>query len=163
MKKLLLLMLPLFFMGCESEDKSVVYNENNTTVIDGVVYDIYEKPIDGLYKIYYPNGSVKMEIESQNGLPEGNGKFYDENSMLIAEGNFVKGSLDGAMRRYYENGKIREELNYEKGILTGLQKSYDEKGNLFMEVEYKAGKAIRGYAIIKDKKVDLSEEELKNF
>ena len=111
----------------------------------------------------YPNGSVKMEIESKDGMPDGSGKFYDENSVLSAEGTFLKGKPEGEMRRYFPDGKLREELKYEKGILNGTQKNFDSEGNLFMEVEYKDGKAVSGYAIIENKRVDLTEDELKNF
>ena len=72
----------LFMLGCKEAEKNEVYNENNTNVINGVVYDIEDKPINGIYKTYYGNGSVKMEMSAQNGLPEGEGRFYDENGNL---------------------------------------------------------------------------------
>lgn len=132
-------------------------------VIEGVVYDIEENPISGIYRMYYPNGSVKMEVESKNGMPNGEGKFYDENDVLSAECNFSKGLLDGAMVRYYPDGKIHEKLNYKEGVLSGKQESYDEKGNVFMEIDYDNGHAVKGYVIIDGKQVDLTAEELKNF
>ena len=54
--------------ACGESDKDEIYNENNTNVVDGIVYDINEKPINGIYKIYYPNGNVKMEVRSKSGI-----------------------------------------------------------------------------------------------
>ena len=65
MKSLLLLSSFFFILGCDDGIKDEIYNENNTTVSGGVVYDTDEQPINGLYRVYYPNGIVKMEIQSK--------------------------------------------------------------------------------------------------
>ena len=80
-----------FLSACGESGTDEIYNENNTNVVEGIVYDINEKPINGTYKIYYPNGNVKMEVKSKNGKPDGLGRFYDEDGNIVFEGNFKNG------------------------------------------------------------------------
>ena len=54
--------------ACGESDRDEIYNENNTNVVNGVVYDINEKPINGIYKIYYANGKVKTESLKVSGV-----------------------------------------------------------------------------------------------
>ena len=149
--------------ACEKSDQVLVYNENNTSVVNGVVYDMHEKPINGLYKIYYPNGVVRMEIESKNGLPNGAGKFYDEEGVLVNQTTFKDGVTDGVLYNYYPDGQVHNELIYVGGVLNGSQKTYDETGELIAEIVYENGKAVSGYTVVDDEKINLTEEELKQL
>lgn len=150
----------VLFSACKEPEKNEIYNENNTTVKDGVVYNIDETPINGLYKTYYPNGTVKMEVYSQNGKPNGLGKFYNEDGTLLYEGTFSDGQPVGTMYHYYRNGKVHNEQNYANGVLHGTQQTYGKKGELLVEVVFDQGKAVSGYAMVNDEKVEFSPEEL---
>ncbi|MDO4162297.1 MAG: hypothetical protein Q4D80_04765 [Pseudomonadota bacterium] len=154
------LFLVCFLTACGESDKGEIYNENNTNVVDGIVYDINEKPINGIYKIYYPNGNVKMEITSRNGRPEGAGRLYDEDGNVLFEGNFQNGRIEGKMLNFYSDGSVRNEMYYEKGIPNGTYKTYNEDGSLAIEVLYDHGKAVGGYAMIQEHKIELSPEDL---
>lgn len=155
-----ILCLFLILTACDDSQRNEIYNENNTTVINGVVYNIDEKPINGIYKIYYTNGNVRMEIESLDGKPDGDGKFYDKNGNLLYQTSFKNGVIDGKMYNYYENGQLHNEMQYKEGILDGRQKTFDEDGNLTVDVEFVNGKAINGCAYIDGRKVDFAPEEL---
>ena len=150
----------LLVSSCDENGKDEIYNENNTSVSGGIVYNIEEKPIDGIYKVYYPDGEVKMEVQSKNGKPNGEGKFYTEDGMLSFQGNFADGKPDGVFYNYYPDGQIHNEMNYKNGIKDGSQKVYDEKGNLIAEVVFENGEPISGYTIIKDEKTALQADEL---
>ncbi len=161
MKNILLFILTICFItGCEKSTDIEVYNENNTSVSNGIVYDIDEKPINGIYRTYYNNGSVKMEMSAQNGVPNGEGKFYDENGNLQYSGTFNQGKITGKFYHYYDDGNIHNELNYDNGIQTGPQLLYDDKGQIQAEVIYKDGKAFSGYVIINGEKTDLDADSL---
>ena len=149
--------------ACKENDNNEIYNENNTSVADGVVYNIDEKPINGLYKTYYPNGNVKMAVYSHNGKPNGIGKFYTERGKLAYEGAFADGVPVGTMYQYYSNGKVHNELHYTDGQLDGVQHVYDKKGELSVEVIINNGKAISGYAVVNGEKREFTEEELEKF
>jgi len=153
----------IFLSSCEESEKIEIYNENNTIVKDGVVYDINEKPINGLYKVYYPNGNVKMEVDSQNGRPEGEGKFYAEEGYLLFHGDFKNGLPEGKVLNFYEDGSVHNELYYQNGVRNGKFKTYNESGELSMEVEYRNGNAVEGNFYLMENKIELSAEELQKL
>ena len=150
----------LCLCGCGDSDKDEIYNENNTTVKNGVVYDIDEKPINGLYKVYYANGNVKMEVQSKNGVPDGEGKFYDENGNIQFAGNFVGGKIEGKFYNYYEDGSVHNEMNYKNGEQDGEQKLLNPDGSLSVSVMVENGKVVSGYAMENGKQVPFTPEEL---
>ncbi len=146
--------------ACGESDKSEIYNENNTNVVNGVVYDINEKPINGLYKIYYTNGNVKMEVESKNGKPDGKGVFYDEDGNVLFEGYFKNGLTNGKMINFYPDGSVHNEMYYTDGVQDGVYKTFNKDGTLAVEVTFEKGKAVNGYAIIQEHKIEMSPEDL---
>lgn len=156
----LLLIWGVLLGSCDDKVREEIYNENNTSVSGGVVYSIEDKPIDGLYKIYYSDGTVKMEVQSKNGVPNGVGKFYTAEGLLNFQGNFANGRLHGAFYNYYPDGLVHNEMNYEHGELHGVQRSYDDEGNLTIEIVYENGKPVSGFTMIKDEKSELTAEEL---
>lgn len=153
----------LLLSSCGDTDKEEIYNENNTSVSAGIVYNIEDKPIDGLYKIYYQDGTVKMEVRSKGGLPNGIGRFYSQDGSLAFQCNFVDGKLDGPFYNYYSDGHIHNEMHYMNGVKHGTQKSYDEEGNLLVEIVVEDGRPISGYTVVKGAKVEFTTEELEQM
>lgn len=160
---ILALSLILMLSACNQSDSNEIYNENNTSVVDGVVYNIDEKPINGLYKTYYANGNVKMEVYSRNGKPNGSGKFYTENGKLAYEGTFADGVPVGTLYQYYHSGKVHNELHYTDGRLDGTQRVFDKKGALKVEVVINNGKAVSGFAMVDGEEREFTPEELEKF
>lgn len=152
--------MALIITSCNESDYSEIYNENNTNVIDGIVYNINDKPINGLYRTYYTNGNPKMEISSRNGLPNGIGKFYNEDGSLLYQGLFKNGKLDGMLYQYYPEGSVHNEMNYSQGIYEGSQKIYDIEGNQTAEIIYDSGKPVSGFVILNEDKIELTKDEL---
>ena len=150
----------LLLVSCDDAGNDEIYNENNTNVSGGIVYNIDDEPINGLYRVYYSDGDIKMEVQSKNGKPDGVGKFYNEDGMLVYMGNFSAGLPNGAFYNYYDNEQVHNEMNYVNGVKDGAQKVFDEDGKLLVEVVFKNGEPVNGYAIVNDEKVPLSEEEL---
>jgi len=146
--------------ACDKTEKNEIYNENNTNVINGVVYNINEKPINGVYKTYDEHGNVRMKITSKDGKPHGIGYFYRENGSLQYEAEFTNGVLDGRLNQYYVNGAIHNEMHYTNGVYDGIQKTFDTDGNQTAEIIYKQGSPISGYVIFNNEKIDLTEEEI---
>lgn len=156
----ILLGLILFFSACTESEKSEIYNENNTTVIDGIVYDIYEKPICGLYRTYYSDGTIKMEIFSRDGKPHGEGKFYSDKGTLQYKGNFNKGVLNGTLYSYFDDGQIKDEMHFKNGLKDGVQKIYNKDGNIEIEITFEEGKCITGHKLLNEQKIELSTDIL---
>lgn len=88
------------------------------TLIIGVSVNSQTKKIE---KEYYPNGNLKSEIETVNGLPYGYVKLFDENGIL-RDLTFYKSGLN----------RIGDSIS----VKHGLHKSFSESGNIFSEGKY---------------------------
>ena len=66
------------------------YTMQNTLLIKGIRYDMQKKPINGILRVYYPNGVLLLEMPYKNGL------------------------MDGIARGYRQDGKLYEEIIYRK-------------------------------------------------
>lgn len=159
----IVLLSALLLTACGESDRAEIYNENNTSVINGVVYNINEKPINGLYRTYYQNGNLRMEVYSQNGLPNGIGKFYDQEGNLLYQGIFKDGQMNGVLYQYYPDGTIHNEMNYKEGIIDGAQKVYNKNAEQTAQITYENGKPTSGYVLLNDVKIELTDDELKAF
>ena len=62
----------------------------NTLLINGIRCDMQKKPINGIVKVYYPDGALLLEMPYKNGL------------------------MDGIARGYRQDGKLYEEIIYRK-------------------------------------------------
>ncbi|MDR2938340.1 MAG: toxin-antitoxin system YwqK family antitoxin [Prevotellaceae bacterium] len=117
-------------------------------------------PYTGDYREYYPNGTLKLEIQIGNGLPEGayvvyfedrkpkevrsykKGKLhglwrtYDASGVLISEAEYSNGEKNGTWRIWDKAGKQRYEMSYLNGKRTGTWRMWDEKGKLTEERKY---------------------------
>lgn len=150
----------LMLTACNESEKNEIYNENNTNVINGVVYNINEKPINGVYKTYDEHGNVRMKITSKDGKPHGMGYFFRENGSLQYEAEFKDGILDGQLNQYYVNGALHNEMHYVKGIHDGVQKTFDSEGNQTAEIVYENGKPVSGFVLFNNEQINLTDDEL---
>ena len=73
--------------------------------------------------IFYKNGNIKYEGDFINDKPEGNGKYYWENSEYYI-GQFKNGFKHGKGIYYYKNGKIRYEGDFINDKFEGNGKYY---------------------------------------
>ena len=96
------------------ENKYLLNFENNSPALRGIM----EKKLRaGLWKHYYPNGS------------------------LMAEGIYVDGEKEGPWKFYYKDGKIRSNGDFFENLKSGNWKEFDRNGNDQIVV-YKRGKVF---------------------
>ena len=114
----------------------------------------------GEYREYYDNGTLKLEMQIANGVPEGTyviyfenrkpheirsykgGKLhglwrtYDISGQLISEAEYKTGEKHGTWRIWDELGVQRYEMSYYNGKKTGIWRMWNEKGELMDEKRY---------------------------
>ena len=119
-----------------------------------------KNPYTGDYREYYDNGTIKLEMQIGNGVPEGTyviyfenrkpqeirsyrgGKLhglwrtYDISGQLISEAEYRTGEKHGTWRIWDELGTQRYEMNYYNGKKTGTWRMWNEKGELIDEKRY---------------------------
>lgn len=146
-------------IGVDLVDK-VEYNEDSTYKMmyqadksTGTKYGIYKEyevatstlliernyennKLEGIEKIYFPNGQVDGEFSYKNGIHDGVFKYYYEDGTLKQEGTYVNGKIEGILNSYYSTGTLKEEVMHENGLTQGAFKEYNENGTLKAEGEY---------------------------
>jgi TonB family protein len=83
---------------------------------------------EGLVKSYFPNDSLKSEINYARNVREGAAKFYYENGHIKEEVTYVNGRVEGVVKQYDENGILKELFTIEDGKRQGPTSYYDDKG-----------------------------------
>ncbi|NNM94370.1 MAG: hypothetical protein HKL88_02775 [Bacteroidia bacterium] len=93
----------------------------------------YETPYidgkaNGLQKIFYEDGKVKVVFPCSEGKHNGLAKQYYESGKLEGEVLYTNGTINGEVKWYYENGKLQSEITYTNGV-KGATRNYDTNGN----------------------------------
>jgi antitoxin component YwqK of YwqJK toxin-antitoxin module len=143
------------------------------------------KPITGVVKTYYPDGTLQTESPYKNGIEDGVYKSYYESGVLESEQTYKNWRQVGIGKTYYKSGAIQNIYQYKDGIEVGVRKSYYESGALNItiphsdeeangvakwyyesgeilgEITFKNGRSIKGYKYNKNgKKTALSDSNL---
>lgn len=102
----------------------------------------------GVWRTYYPNGSLATEVSYKNGEKSGLAKTFNKKGKLIdlqkMEGDTVAGHVSELViielyKEFYPNGKAKLVGGIDNGMRTGIFREYDEEG-----------KIINGYIYEKD-------------
>lgn len=113
------------------------YNPN-ATVEEGEYID--NKKI-GLWKKYWPAGTLKSEINYVDNRPIGEYSIYYENGQLEEQGYWDSNKNIGEFKRNHSNGNPQQEFYFgDNGKRNGIQKYYYDNGQLRVEVNIINGK-----------------------
>ena len=83
---------------------------------------------EGLVKSYYPNDTLKSEVNFERNVRQGDAKFYYENGHLKEELTYMNGKVEGVVKEYNEDGLLKELYSLESGKRQGPTSYYDDKG-----------------------------------
>lgn len=92
------------------------------------------------YTKLFNSGKLQSEGLYVNEKKHGEWKFYNTDSIVIAEEVYVNGTPSGTWKTYYANGALLEEVAYENGEKHGSWKQYFYDGLLKTQGTYKNGK-----------------------
>ena len=134
----------------EDSTVKITYQVEDSTDVKYGVYKEYDIPtstllsernyknnkLEGIEKIYYPNGQVDGEFNYKNGVHEGSFKYYYKDGTLKQEGAYVGGQIEGLLKSYYPTGILREEVMHVNGYTNGAFKEYNENGTIKAEGQY---------------------------
>lgn len=139
-----------------------VFNKQGQLIIEK---EYQQNKLHGLYKIYFPAESIRLEMLFKNGKREDSFRFYHTKDNRLLEEVSLKGTklnglakqyyypsgqlktiyafkedhLTGYIKEFYENQALKNEFHCNNDQLDGLATSYDEKGNLLSEETFKNG------------------------
>lgn len=95
----------------------------------------------GIWKQFFPSGTLKNEITFANNRPSGYAKMYYENGNIMEEGMWENNRWVGDYKQYYENGTIYYDWKYSaQGKREGNQKYFYQNGQVMIEGNWAEGK-----------------------
>ncbi len=109
-------------------------------LIFGLIWQSSVSAQQGLVKTYYPDYTIKSEINYVDSVRSGIAKFYYPNGKIKSEMNYLNGKVDGVVKEYYDNGNLRLLYTIEDGRRNGIETFFDEKGNYLKDITYENGK-----------------------
>lgn len=120
-------------------------------------------------KEYYPDGSLKSEIQAKGKLRQGTTKdyrkdgtleslitfennrkhgpavsYYPDGKTIKTKMNYVNGYKQGVAIWYYPDGEVYRETPYVDGRINGIRKTYYNSGVLQAEIPYQNGQPGMG-------------------
>jgi antitoxin component YwqK of YwqJK toxin-antitoxin module len=112
---------------------SFIYNEGEV-IAEGIIDEqgLYQ----GEWKFYFAKDSLKSTGEYVDSKKEGKWTYFYPNGTKKQVGKFKDGKATDTWYWYYENGEIHREESYYKGKEDGHSIEYDELGNVITEGDY---------------------------
>jgi (2Fe-2S) ferredoxin len=90
---------------------------------------------------YYPDGTLKSEIQVKNGMRNGMTKNYDKRGRLVSTAELVDDKYEGWMINYNpDNNKITARALYKNDQQNGPATLYYSDGQLYREMTYVDGR-----------------------
>jgi hypothetical protein len=90
---------------------------------------------------YYPDGTLKSEIQVKNSMRNGTTKNYDEKGRLVSTAELVDDKYEGWMINYNpKNNKITAKALYKNDQQNGPATLYYSDGQLYREMAYVNGR-----------------------
>ena len=136
-------LLKTYYEEDDSKIKEEFYiRSKNNNVLDGPYKSYFENgsiksegqfvnnKSTGIWKYYYQNGRLRMQGQVGNGKNIGQWDYYYENGSMKMSGKLEQGKKDGYWIYYFKNNTIESEGNYHSGVKTGTWKYYHEAGVL---------------------------------
>jgi len=88
---------------------------------------------------YYNNGSIKSIVHFNNGVRDGEAKFFWTNGKIRQELSYFNGRVDGLVGNYDKNGKLREMFSIVNSKREGPTSYFDSTGAFINDVYYTEG------------------------
>jgi antitoxin component YwqK of YwqJK toxin-antitoxin module len=156
MKKNILLLFLIIFLGCQSSKKEHEVEQQivekqldcsnaveDKTMVELTDYNnsFFDENYTGNVNSYYnkDDKTIKSTVRYENGEITKYKSFYENGNPKIVKPIQCR-STHGNLIYYYENGNKGYELNFHLGVEDGIGKSYFENGNIEKVVHFKKGK-----------------------
>ncbi len=109
---------------------------------------------EGEWKIYHQGGKAVMSIENYSkGKLNGVTKVFFPNGAIAKEAGYKNGIANGIYKKYTEKGTVLEDSNYKNGKLHGPAVFYDKSGNVSSKGEFVKGYKFGYWEYYEDKKM----------
>lgn len=128
-------------------------------------YNITNGELNGQFKVYNENGTLKKIGSYKNGMQDGDFTEYDLLGIKEVEFTMKNDVLNGPMKVYYSNGSVKRIGYYKDGKEEGVFKDFDENGNMIAEYVMSKGKKNGYFKTFNNGRISISsnfKEDFKN-
>lgn len=144
MKRLILLGLSILFLytSCKKETHWII-SESYPSGQSKIEQEYYLNGNDTVFifkKILSVNGNLQLEGAIENRERHGLWKSYYPSGTVWSETGFIEGKFDGKTKTFYPNGKIRYTGFYSEGEKDGEWRWYDSTGVFLKKINFIEGK-----------------------
>ena len=108
--------------------------EDDILLAEGILDEQGRK--QGMWKFYYPDGSLKAQGEYEDNLKVGTWKYFFTDGKIEQTGRYARGLPTGVWTWYYPNQQIRLEEEYINGLEDGMSTEYSDSGTVIAKGEY---------------------------
>lgn len=116
------------------------YHPGKNTVMS--VENYSKGKLNGVRKVYFPDGKIAEETGYVNGIKNGIYKKYTEKGILLEDSNYKDGSFHGPAVYRDAQGNVAVKGQFTKGLKTGIWQ-YFENGKLVNEDNKSAPRNIK--------------------
>lgn len=117
----------------------VKYNQYRQKMAEGQLVNGLEQ---GVWKYYYPNGTMKYEMTYDKGEQSGTISYFFKNGKPYYEMNYNKNSREGFYKSFYLNGKVNSTGYYLNDAQHGEWTFYNADGTLNESNFYQEGTLV---------------------
>jgi antitoxin component YwqK of YwqJK toxin-antitoxin module len=122
---------------------SFITAQTSIEIINGLAYNADNELMDGKYYTTYEDGTIKEELNYQNGVKQGAFLAYYEDGALKEQGLFTDNQKDGRWTKWAQNGNKIGDIHFKNGIKDGKWRIWDANGTLRYLVFYDMGEKNR--------------------
>lgn len=112
---------------------TIKVNVNRSYYPDGTLkadVEIVDGLRHGIAHNYYSNGKVHTQFTYQYGFKEGNGIWFFEDGTVYQITPYVKGKKEGVQQKFYDTGQLLAEIPFQSDSLMEGTKEYLKNGTL---------------------------------
>jgi antitoxin component YwqK of YwqJK toxin-antitoxin module len=117
------------------------FSESNGTLVSEETYK--SGIIQGISRVFYPEGGLSEFQEYKNGILEGRWEQYYLDGKLKLQGTFKAGEKEGLFKTFFMSGQLMMTGQYNQGHQDGTWVFYNDKGIVTEKEFYKNGKLIK--------------------
>ncbi len=117
---------------------------------NGVLKSLYrisgDSKLNGIARMYYPNGELEYVANFKNNLLDGDFMIYFEDGKLKEKGSFLMGKRNGVDTGYAKGGYVDVISHWENDFQNGLTDYYSKNGEIRELEHYTKGSLDTGAA-----------------
>ena len=142
----LCILASILFFSCGKDKNSLTIeaNDPNLLLVNGTWFYPKEKPLTGVIKDHYADGTLKFLYRLDHGKQQGFSETWHPDGKSESLRWYSKGEKDSVHTGWWLNGNKKFEYHFNNGNYHGLFTEWYQSGKIIQEIIYDNGKEVSG-------------------